>query len=254
MALTDQPYLPLYVDDWMNNTKLKMCSPGAHGLMISIMCLMHKSESYGVILLKQKFKQTNKQSYNFASQIARLSSFDLLEIEKYFYELLDEKVLKIDGDSLVCSRMVKDADISKKRSSSGKSGGKKTQNSIKNFAKANVEANTGIENDNENEDVNGIENKEKRKISKFQIPTIEEIEAYCSERSNNVNAKKFYDFYESKGWVVGKNKMKDWKACVRTWESNDKSFSEKVTPEKEKVFAGRMTESAIKNSIQGWEQ
>jgi uncharacterized protein YdaU (DUF1376 family) len=61
MALTDQPYLPLYVDDWMNNTKLKLCSPGAHGLMISIMCLMHKSEEYGVILLRQTFRQNERQ-------------------------------------------------------------------------------------------------------------------------------------------------------------------------------------------------
>jgi predicted phage replisome organizer len=54
----------------------------------------------------------------------------------------------------------------------------------------------------------------------FNIPTINEIEEYCKERNNNVNANTFYDFYESKGWVVGKNKMKNWKAAVRTWESN----------------------------------
>lgn len=147
MALTDQPYLPLYVDDWMNNSKLKMCSPGAHGLMISIMCLMHKSEEYGVILLKQKFKQNTEQRKNFASQVAKLTSFDLLEIELFFYELLDEKVLKIDGEKLVCSRMVKDASTSKNRSLSGSKGGKTTQNKTKYFAKANVEANTGIENE-----------------------------------------------------------------------------------------------------------
>lgn len=57
--------------------------------------------------------------------------------------------------------------------------------------------------------------KEKKKFSK---PTIEEIEQYCKERKNNIDANVFYDFYESKGWVVGKSSMKDWKACVRTWE------------------------------------
>ena len=147
MALTDQPYIPLYVDDWMNNSKLKMCSPGAHGLMISIMCLMHKNDEYGIILLKQKFKQEAEQRKNFASQVAKLTSFDLLEIENYFYELLDEKVLKIEGEKLICGRMVKDATISKNRAFSGSKGGKKTQNSNKNFALANVEANTGIENE-----------------------------------------------------------------------------------------------------------
>lgn len=52
----------------------------------------------------------------------------------------------------------------------------------------------------------------------FVKPTIEEIETYCKERNNGINANAFYDFYESKNWYVGKNKMKDWKACVRTWE------------------------------------
>ena len=56
----------------------------------------------------------------------------------------------------------------------------------------------------------------------FNIPSVEEIEDYCKERKNKVNANTFYDFYESKGWLVGKNKMKNWKAAVRTWESNSK--------------------------------
>lgn len=183
MALTDQPYLPLYVDDWMNNTKLKMCSPGAHGLMISIMCLMHKSDTYGVILLKQKFKQSEKQTLNFASQIAKLTSFDLLEIEKNFNELIAEKVLEIEDDFLICKRMVKDADVSKKRASSGKNGGKATQKTIKNFAKAKVQANSGngIESENDNEISNKNEKEPHEKIfEKFNevctgLPSIQKL-------------------------------------------------------------------------------
>lgn len=49
-------------------------------------------------------------------------------------------------------------------------------------------------------------------------PSLEEVTAYCNERHNNVDPQQFIDFYESKGWYVGKTKMKDWKACVRTWE------------------------------------
>lgn len=56
----------------------------------------------------------------------------------------------------------------------------------------------------------------------FEKPTIEEIQEYCNERNNGINANAFYDFYESKNWYVGKNKMKDWKACVRTWEQRNK--------------------------------
>ena len=63
---------------------------------------------------------------------------------------------------------------------------------------------------------------------KFTPPTIEEVEAYCKERNNTVDAETFINFYESKGWYVGKNKMKDWRACVRTWERNrDNNKTEK---------------------------
>ena len=59
-----------------------------------------------------------------------------------------------------------------------------------------------------------------KSTSKFVKPTIQEIEAYCIERNNNVNAERFFDYYESNGWCVGKSKMKDWKAAVRNWEKN----------------------------------
>lgn len=55
---------------------------------------------------------------------------------------------------------------------------------------------------------------------KFQKPTIEEIKEYCEKRNNNVDAETFFDFYESKGWKIGNQSMKDWKASVRTWERN----------------------------------
>jgi hypothetical protein len=61
----------------------------------------------------------------------------------------------------------------------------------------------------------------------FKKPTIDEIKQYCEERKNNVDAETFYDFYESKGWKIGKNVMKDWKASVRTWERNRNKQSNK---------------------------
>ena len=58
---------------------------------------------------------------------------------------------------------------------------------------------------------------------RFKKPTLEEVNLYCKERNNNVSAETFINFYESKDWYVGKNKMKSWKAAVRNWESRDKS-------------------------------
>lgn len=59
------------------------------------------------------------------------------------------------------------------------------------------------------------------KRKRFDKPTLSEIEQYCIERKNNVNAEQFFDYYESNGWKVGKNSMKDWKAAVRTWERSE---------------------------------
>lgn len=56
--------------------------------------------------------------------------------------------------------------------------------------------------------------------TRFTKPTVQEIEAYCKERNNNIDAQRFFDYNESRGWVVGKTKMKDWRAAVRTWERN----------------------------------
>lgn len=55
----------------------------------------------------------------------------------------------------------------------------------------------------------------------FKPPTVDDVRAYCTERGNGVDPQSFVDFYESKGWMIGKNKMKDWKAAVRTWERSE---------------------------------
>ena len=86
--------------------------------------------------------------------------------------------------------------------------------------------------------------KDSMKGKTFIIPTIEEIDEYCRERNNNVDANKFFNFYESKGWMVGKNKMKDWKASVRTWE--DKSTKDKVKETTNNPFLRNIIEGRSK--------
>lgn len=73
-------------------------------------------------------------------------------------------------------------------------------------------------------DKDKVINKERR----FIPPTLEEVSAYCKERNNNVDPQRFIDFYASKGWKVGDQGMKDWKACVRTWEGRDKKPAKTV--------------------------
>lgn len=71
--------------------------------------------------------------------------------------------------------------------------------------------------------------KTKTEGARFTTPTMEDVEKYCGERSNTVDAQRFVDFYTAKGWMLGKNKMKDWKAAVRTWEKNNKRMTHPAT-------------------------
>ena len=77
-----------------------------------------------------------------------------------------------------------------------------------------------IELDKELEKEIEIVNSVKPTRKRFIPPTIEEVQSYCRERQNDVDAEKFINHYTSNGWMVGKNKMQDWKAAVRTWERN----------------------------------
>lgn len=65
-----------------------------------------------------------------------------------------------------------------------------------------------------------------RKNSRFAPPSVSDVQAYCSERKNHVDAQQFVDFYTSKGWLVGKAKMKYWKAAVRTWEKSSTAIDD----------------------------
>jgi len=81
--------------------------------------------------------------------------------------------------------------------------------------------------------------KDKVKAKRFAKPIIDDIIDYCSERNNTVDPQKFFDYYSSNGWKVGKNPMKDWKAAVRTWEKNTTTTQ---------------TKSKVEQSLDTWQQ
>lgn len=84
----------------------------------------------------------------------------------------------------------------------------------------------------------------KTRAKPFTPPLLHEVEEYCSIRGNNVNPQHFIDFYESTGWMIGRNKMKNWQAAVRTWEKNTKTIKD----EKEQRFVGRQSAETIKHN------
>ena len=201
MALRNQPYLPLYVQDFMTDEKLNECSPAANGIYIRLMCILHKSETYGQILLKQKYKQNEskienllkqnckqnlKQIYFFAYQLEKNMPFSVEEIASGLEELIRENVIQIDEDVLFQKRMVKDGILSDKRSSAGSKGGKKRICLSKNeeicLSKTSSKIQANSENEIEYE--NEIENN----------TSIKRIDPYCSNE-RNVFFQKYKDIF-----------------------------------------------------------
>ena len=171
MALRNSPYLPLYVQDFLTDEKLADCSANANGVYIRLMCILHKSEPYGKILLKQKYKQNESMCLNFASMLLRQMPYMMSEIHDGLEELLENKIIEIDGDYLLQKRMVKDGELSEKRAVAGKKGGRKTTGFClsKSQSKTQSKNISKIEANSENEIENEIDIDNDNNIKKFSF-------------------------------------------------------------------------------------
>lgn len=133
--------------------------------------------------------------------------------------------------------MKKYQEVVEKRRAAGSAGGKQKASNAKQEVAILANASTCYQavtnlpdNDNDNDNVNDIKKKD-TKVSKeksFKPPSVENVREYCQEGGYKVDAECFVNFYESKGWMVGKNRMKDWKAAVRNWARNDQKPSPKT--------------------------
>lgn len=123
-------------------------------------------------------------------------------------------------------------DVNNKRYLNGTKGGRpatkkepsNNQNITESYQKDNHPVTKAEPNVNDNDNVNDTKKKD-TKVSKeksFQPPSVENVREYCREGGYSVDADCFVDFYASKGWMVGKTKMKDWKAAVRNWARNNR--------------------------------
>lgn len=91
----------------------------------------------------------------------------------------------------------------------------------------------------------------KRKF--FTPPTVEEVREYCRSRNNNVDPEQFCSFYESKGWMVGQNRMKDWKASIRTWERSREHASPSSSQSKGSFDTDDFFQAALNRKFYDWE-
>jgi hypothetical protein len=106
---------------------------------------------------------------------------------------------------------------------------KQNQQVLTSVNRCQQDATNSTDNDTDNDNDTGIDIEERKdntlpkQPKRFVKPTVSEIDAYCNKRKNGINANRFYDYYEAKGWKVGKSPMKDWMAAVRTWENTNES-------------------------------
>jgi len=164
MARKDKPYLSLYVQDFMSDEKLRECSAESVGVYIFVMCVLHKSDTYGSMKIKDKYFCLDFAytfAYDFASPCAsmlvRHLPFSEEVIRNSLVELIKEGVLSIDTENniLYQKRMVNDGLLSETRAKAGSKGGKISKRLSKDVSKtkansqANTQANTDIDIDNE---------------------------------------------------------------------------------------------------------
>jgi len=125
MSLRNQPYFPLYVQDFLTDEKLMECSPAATGVCIKVMCMMHKSQTYGKIELRDKDRVSDSPTHDLALRFSRSLPWSVEFIEAGLKELIEEGVMKMEDNFLIQKRMVKDNEKSLAKAKSGKKGAKK---------------------------------------------------------------------------------------------------------------------------------
>ena len=197
--MSKDPAFLFYSSDFLTGTLLM--SMEQKGKFITLLCIQH--------------------------QKGHLSEKDMLHICGSYDEDVFTKFQKDEQGKFYNIRLEEEVDKRKAYSESRRNNRKKKED-VNNISSSYVEH---MENENENENLI-----EKKKVARFQKPTIEQLKEYMREQGMNDIAENWLNHYEANGWMVGKNKMKDWKASVRTWKINQKNNSATPQVVHKKVF------------------
>ena len=197
--MSKDPAFLFYSSDFLTGTLLM--SMEQKGKFITLLCIQH--------------------------QKGHLSEKDMLHICGSYDEDVFTKFQKDEQGKFYNIRLEEEVDKRKAYSESRRNNRKKKED-MNNTSSSYVQH---MENENENEDLI-----EKKKVARFQKHTIEQLKEYMTEQGMNDIAENWLNHYEANGWMVGKNKMKDWKASVRTWKINQKNNSATPQVVHKKVF------------------
>ena len=221
--------------------------------------MQHGCEGIGVYwcIVEQMYEQGGVLPLSNCKSIAYTLHVNCDIVESVINDFL---LFENDGENFwsksVKSRLDKRAEISEKRREAGKRGWQKTFSNCQSFAEhlpskteafaehlpskmeAFAEQDGSIcpaikEKEIKEKEIKGNNNikREKKKAEKaetakrFTPPSLEEVKCYISERKSSIDAESFVAFYTSKNWLIGKNKMRDWKAAIITWENRQRDYS-----------------------------
>lgn len=259
MALRNQPYLPLYVKDFLTDEKLIECSAEATGVYIRLMCIMHNSQDYGQLKLSDKYNDED-QIKNYSNMLVKQMPYAYEIIYKSLEELLKEKVIFFDKNILTQKRMFNDGKLSIERAKAGKKGGKHSkQNVSKTSSKseANTENEIVVVIDNNNvinkEDKDKIIREEKEtniEILNFIENNIRTITSYEYEFINDSIASYGKDivlYAYQKAFEADKKSMNYVKGILKSWKQDDLTTIEQIKlnenkPKNKKTSDERMDE------------
>jgi len=226
------PYFPFYADDWLDDERIFDMSLECEGAYIRILAAMWKRD--GMLPDKE----------NLCCNILRCRPAKWKKIRK---TLLDSGVIQLENERLFNERLTQELQLFNEKSkknveNANKRWSKETKTEPKKPFKNNESDNatalpaqchtdTDTDTDIYKEKEKG---KEKAPRKRFTPPTVFEIKNYMAEldRGDETEASRFFDFYESNGWQVGKNKMKSWPAAVRTWLARTEAIPIKPKPKK----------------------
>jgi uncharacterized protein YdaU (DUF1376 family) len=184
--MSKDPAFLFYSSDFLTGTLLM--SMEQKGKFITLLCIQH--------------------------QKGHMSERDMLQICGTYDEDIFDKFQKDSDGKFFNERLKEEIEKRKSYSESRRNNRKKKDDVI-------IISDTYVQHmENENEIENIIENK---KVVRFEKPTLLELKTYMTEIGMADVSEKWFDYYESNGWLVGKNKMKNWKAAVRTWKNNNLS-------------------------------
>jgi predicted phage replisome organizer len=223
--------------DIFNNRKIKQieCLPEGDAIIViwvKLLCLAGTINDSGQIYFTKEIPYTDQMLANQFGRPLTTIQLALKTFEQFgMVEVIDnilcvsnwEKYQSVDRLSEIreYNRLAKQKQRQKK---------KLLQENVKDMSKTSqrcqdTDIDIDIEEDKEEDKENKSVSQAKTRTTRFTPPTLDEVRSYCAERKNSVDAQRFVDYYTSNGWLVGKNKMKDWRAAVRTWERNNTSSS-----------------------------